>query len=208
MENRLTPTQLTQIVSEVQRLSNLRESEVNSAEVTQILQELGLPPELLDEALIQLQRREALARKQRRNRWIVGLLAVVVGVVPIAITGFYIYQNEQAIARVSIQQNRITSVKDDGDNLTVISRPNNPEIFYRVTLKDAPLGKRLSLSCDWIDPSGQVVKHNRYQTREIDKSIWNTHCRYKIGTAAAPGNWQVKMFLENRAIGSTSFEVK
>lgn len=207
MENRLTQTQLTQIVAEVQRLSNVREAELNSAEVTQILQELGLPPELLDEALIQLQRREALAQQQRRNRWIAGgVAAVAVGA--IAITGFFIQQNRQASDRVSIQQNRITAVQDDGGNLTVIPRKNNPEIFYRVTLKDAPLGKKLSLSCDWIDPSGQVVKQNRYQTREIDKSIWNTQCRYQIGTAAATGNWQVKMLIENRAIGSTSFEVK
>lgn len=207
MENRLTQTQLTQIVAEVQRLSNVREAELNSAEVTQILQELGLPPELLDEALIQLQRREALAQQERRNRWMAGgLAAVAVGA--IAITGFYIQQSRQAIDRISVQQNRITSVQDDGGNLTVVSRPNNPEIFYRVTLKDAPIGKKLSLSCDWIDPSGQVVKQNSYQTREIDKSIWNTQCRYKIGTAAATGNWQVKMFVENRAIGSTSFQVK
>jgi hypothetical protein len=207
MENRLTQTQLTQIVAEVERLSNVREAELSSEEVTQVLQELGLPPELLNEALIQLQRREALARKQRRNRWIAGgLAAAAVGA--IAITGFYIYQNQQAIDRVSIQQNRITSVQDDGGNLTVISRQNNLEIFYRVTLKDAPIGKKLSLSCDWIDPSGQIVKQNRYQTREIDKSIWNTQCRYQIGTAATTGNWQVKMFLENRAIGSASFEVK
>ena len=207
MENRLTQTQLKQIVAEVERLSNLREAELSSEEVTQILQELSLPPELLNEALIQLQRREALAQQQRRNRWIVGgLAAAAVGA--IAITGFYIQQNGQAIDRVSIQQNRITSVQDDGGNLTVISRQKNPEIFYRVTLKDAPIGKKLSLSCDWIDPGGQVVKQNRYQTREIDKPIWNTQCRYQIGNAAATGNWQVKMFLENRAIGSTSFQVK
>jgi hypothetical protein len=207
MENRLTQTQLEQIVAEVGRLSNVREAELSSEEVTQILQELGLPPELLNEALIQLQRREALAQQQRRNRWIAGgLAAAAVGA--IAITGFYIYQNQQAIDRVSIQQNRITSVQDDGGNLTVISRQNNPEIFYRVTLKDAPIGKKLSLSCDWIDPSGQIVKQNRYQTREIDKPIWNTQCRYQIGTAATTGNWQVKMFLENRAIGSASFQVK
>ncbi|MCW6050338.1 DUF3859 domain-containing protein [Lyngbya sp. CCAP 1446/10] len=207
MENRLTQTQLTQIVAEVQRLSNVREAELNSAEVTQILQELGLPTELLDEALIQLQRREALAQQQRRNRWIAGgLAAVAVGA--IAITGFFIQQSRQALDRISVQQNRITSVQDDGGNLTVVSRQNNPEIFYRVTLKDAPLGKKLSLSCDWIDPSGQVVKQNSYQTREIDKSIWNTQCRYKIGTAATPGKWQVKMLVENRAIGSTSFQLK
>src|SRR4028118_1756624 len=204
MENRLTQTQLTQIVAEVERLSNLRQSELDSEEVKEILQELSLPPELLNEALIQLQRREALAQQQRRNRWIAGGLAAAA----IAITGFYIQQNRQAIDRVSIQQNRITSVQDDGGNLTVIFRQNNPEIFYRTTLKDAPIGKKLSLSCDWIDPSGQVVKQNHYQTRKINKPIWNTQCRYQIGTAAATGNWQVKMFVESRAIGSASFEVK
>ncbi len=207
MENRLTQTQLTQIVAEVERLSNLRQSELDSEEVKEILQELSLPPELLNEALIQLQRREALAQQQRRNRWIAGGLAAAAAGA-IAITGLYIQQNRQAIDRVSIQQNRITSVQDDGGNLTVISRQNNPEIFYRTTLKDAPIGKKLSLSCDWIDPSGQVVKQNRYQTREIDKPIWNTQCRYQIGTAAATGNWQVKMFVESRPIGSASFEVK
>jgi len=207
MENRLTQTQLTQIVAEVERLSNLRQSELDSEEVKEILQELRLPPELLNEALIQLQRREALAQQQRRNRWIAAGLAAAAAAA-IALTGFYIQQNRQAIDRVSIQQNRITSVQDDGGNLTVISRKNNPEIFYRTTLKDAPIGKKLSLSCDWIDPSGQVVKQNRYQTREIDKPIWNTQCRYQIGTAAATGNWQVKMLVESRAIGSASFEVK
>ncbi|MCC3528483.1 MAG: DUF3859 domain-containing protein [Microcoleus sp. PH2017_22_RUC_O_B] len=207
MENRLTQTQLTQIVAEVQRLSNLREAELSSAEVTQILQELGLPTELLDEALIQLQRREALAQQERRNRWIAGgVAAAAVGA--IALTGFFIQQSRQALDRISVQQNRITSVQDDGGNLTVISRQNNPEIFYRTTLKDAPLGKKLSVTCDWIDPSGQVVKKNRYQTREIDKPVWNTQCRHQIGTAAASGNWQVKIFVENRAIGSTSFQVK
>ncbi|NJK75209.1 MAG: DUF3859 domain-containing protein [Microcoleus sp. SU_5_6] len=207
MENRLTEPQLTQIVAEVERLSRIRQSQLDSEAVKEILQELNLPPELLDEALIQLQRRKALAGKQR-NRWIVGVLAVAVGAIPIALVGFYIYQNEQAIDRVSVQQNRITLVQDKGDNLTVISRQNNPEIFYRVTLKDAPIGKKLSLSCDWIDPSGQIVKQNSYQTREIDKTIWNTRCRYQIGNAAASGNWQVKMFLNKRAIGTTSFEVK
>jgi hypothetical protein len=207
MENRLTQTQLTQIVAEVERLSNLQQSQLYSEEVQEILHKLSLPPELLNEALIQLQRREALAQQQRRNRWIAGGLAAAAAGA-IANTGCYIQQNRQAIDRVSIQQNRIISVEDDGSNLTVISRQNNPEIFYRTTLKDAPIGKKLSLSCDWIDPSGQVVKQNRYQTREIDKPIWNTQCRYQIGTAAATGNWQVKMFLESRAIGSASFEVK
>ena len=92
MENRLTQTQLTQIVAEVERLSNLRQSQLDSEEVKEILRELRLPPELLNEAsLIQLQRREALAQQQRRNRWIAGGLAATAAGA-IAITGCYIHR--------------------------------------------------------------------------------------------------------------------
>src|SRR4028118_1364989 len=95
MENRLTQTQLTQIVAEVERLSNLRQSELDSEEVKEILQELSLPPELLNEALIQLQRREALAQQQRRNRWIAGGLAAAASGRG-GISGVYISKKETA----------------------------------------------------------------------------------------------------------------
>lgn len=95
----------------------------------------------------------------------------------------------------------------NGSNLTTIARQANSEVFYR-TLKDAPVGRKLSLSCDWIAPNDQVVHQNRYQTREIDKLLWNTYCRYKIFTTAPTGNWKVKMFLAGRPISDASFEVK
>jgi transcriptional regulator of met regulon len=68
MNNRLTQAQLSQIVAEVERLSQRRDDELEPEQVKQILQELSLPPELFDEALVQLRRREALAVQQRRNR--------------------------------------------------------------------------------------------------------------------------------------------
>ena len=70
MENNLTPNQLNQIIAEVEQLKQQREQELNSEQVKEILQELNLPPELLDEALIQVQRRQALAVEKKRKRWI------------------------------------------------------------------------------------------------------------------------------------------
>lgn len=93
MNNRLTETQLTQIVGEVGRLSERCKAEFDSEEVKQILQELNLPPELLDEALVQLERREANDVQQRRTRWIAaGAIATLV--VATLSTTVFIQQNK------------------------------------------------------------------------------------------------------------------
>ncbi|MEH2024273.1 DUF3859 domain-containing protein [Nostoc sp.] len=207
MTQRLTQEQLSQIVTEVEGLQLRREAELDQQQVREILQELNLPPELLDEALIQLNRRQALEVQQRRNRWITsGVVAVVL--VVIASTIFFMQQQNSTLSRVSAQQDRITLTQDNGGDLKTISRQTNPEVLYRVTLKDAPLGKNLNLSCNWIDPSGQIVKQNNYQTREIKTSVWDTKCQYAINQAATVGNWKVQMFLEGRQISDETFEVK
>ncbi|MEH2331172.1 DUF3859 domain-containing protein [Nostoc sp.] len=194
------------IVTEVEGLQLRREAELDQQQVREILQELNLPPELLDEALIQLNRRQALEVQQRRNRWITsGVVAIVV--VVIASTIFFMQQQSSTLSRVSAQQDRITLIQDNGADLKAISRQTNPEVLYRVTLKDAPLGK-MALSCNWIYPSGQIVKQNNYQTHEINTSVWDTQCRYTINPAATVGNWQVQMFLEGRQISDATFEVK
>ncbi|MEH2201835.1 DUF3859 domain-containing protein [Nostoc sp.] len=207
MTQRLTQEQLSQIVTEVEGLQVRREAELDQQQVREILQELNLPPELLDEALIQLNRRQALEVQQRRNRWIAsGVVALLI--ILSASTIFFIGQQNSVLSRVSAQQDRITLVQNTGGDLKTISRQTNPEVFYRVTLKDAPLGKKLALSCNWIDPSGQIVKQNKYQTREINTSVWDTQCRYTINQAATIGNWQVQMFVEGRQISDETFEVK
>lgn len=207
MKTRLTQDQLSQIVAEVERLSQRRNDELDPNQVKLILQELNLPPELLDEALVQLRRREALAVQQRRNRWIMG---GVIAAVVVVITGttVMIQQNQQALQNVSTTQSQITLTQDGSATLTDVNRQTSPLIYYRVTLKDAPIGQRLSLSCNWINPSGQVVHQNRWQTKTIDKEVWPTHCRYQFNPATAPGTWTVQMALGDRLISSTSFTVK
>jgi len=207
MAERLTEAQLAKIVAEVGRLSLVREKELDRGQVEQVLQELNLPPQLLDEAMVQIHRREALAVQQRQRRWILGGIAVVV-VGAIASFFFFSQQQQVDLARISTTQDRITLSPNSGDNLTQINRQQNPEVFYLVTLKDAPVGKRLSLSCDWVALGDQVVHQNRYQTKEITTPTWNTHCRYQIGTTAPTGQWTVKMFLEGRLLDSATFNVQ
>lgn len=207
MNERLTQTQLAEVIAEIGQLSQRREAELNREEVKEILQELNLSPDLLDDALVQVNRRQALKVQQRRNRLIAGgVVAVLVSA--IATTTVFIQNRQQTFARISTSGNRITLAQDNGSNLTTIDRQISPKLFYRVTINEAPIGEKLSLSCDWIDPSGKVVHQSRYQTREVDKSVWQTNCYYQLGTAMSAGNWKVQMSLDGRIISSTSFTVK
>lgn len=206
MENRLTQTQLAQVVAEVERLSQRREAELNRQQVKEILQELNLPSDLLDDALLQLQRREALAERQKRTRLIIaGVVAVLIGA--IALTTIFSQRHQQAISEVAVTGGYITVGQDNNKIPAAIDPTNNPQVFYRVTLEDAPVGSRLSLGCDWIDPSGQVVHQSRYQTKIIDREIWNTYCYYSLSPNAATGTWEVRMVLEGRSLGSQRFVV-
>lgn len=207
MNEKLTQSQLAQVVAEVERLSQQREAELDREQVKEILQELQLPDELLDEALVQIKRREALAKQQKRNL----AISLVVGVAlvgGISSSIVWMNQRQEPIANISVSQNRITLAKDSGDSLTVFDRQQRPQIYYRVTLQNAPQGDKLSLGCDWIDPTGQIVHQNRYQTKTINKDVWPTYCRYQLGTAAQPGTWQVNMTMGDRLLSQTEFTVK
>ena len=177
MEQRLTDVQLEKVVAEVQRLSQRQQAELAPEQVREILRELNLPPEFLEEAMVQLDRREALAIEQKRDHWIIGGF---VGLIFLSVIGFLVFtQNEQQMtARVMAQRDRVAALRDritlnqdNGGNLNTVPRQNNGKIFYRITLSNAPVGQQLSLSCNWIDPSGEIVHQNRYQTKEITTPI-------------------------------------
>lgn len=207
MSPRLTSEQLNDIIAEAQRLQTRREQQLEPEQVQQILEELNLSPDLLDEAMTQVHRRRALEAENRRNKFVFG--GVAAALVMIIGCGIFFFQQKNAtLASVSIQQERITELQDNGSSLKFVERQKNPELFYRVTLKDAPVGQKLNLSCNWIDSSGQVVKQNRYQTKDITTPVWDTHCKYILNPGANVGNWKVQMLLDGRLLGDENFEVK
>ena len=152
MENRLTQAQLTKLVGEVERLSQRQQDELDRGQVQDILRELNLSPDLLDEAMIQLQRKEALVVQQRRQRWIIGgaIASVVVAIAGITV---FMQQQTQSLARVSAQQSCVALAQDGCDERASLSRQTSPDVFYNVTLKDAPdrqkASPHLRLDCSW-----------------------------------------------------------
>ncbi len=208
MEPQLSRAQLDQVIAEAQRLTEYRQDELlDPDQVREILQELNLPPAVLEDALDQVHRRQALEQQTRQRKRLGGIIGAVVAVA-IAIPLFLIWQNRQELGRVSAQQDIIALSPESGQPIQSIDRQTNSEVYYRVTLKDAPMGKRLSLSCDWIDPNGQVVKQNRYETQPVKTGVWSTHCRYRIGPNASTGAWTAKIFLEGRPLENATFAVK
>lgn len=208
MEKRFSPEQLEQVVAEVERLSRRQQAELDTGQVKDILRELNLPPELLEEATLQVRRREALAARKRRSRWLIGL--AVGSIAGLAVSALFLTWNQkQTLERVMAIDDRLTGNRDTGDNLTSVSRPIGGEVlFYRVTLANAPEGQKLALSCNWSDPRGRIVHQNRYRTQKITTSIWNTFCRYPLGSAAPVGRWKVELFLGDRRLDEMTFDVR
>lgn len=210
MGEQFTEKQLNQIIVELEQLSQQQEQEYSREQISQILQELTLSPDLLDEAIIQLRRREALKIEQKQNRWLAGVIGVVL-VVPITIGIVWFYQRHQAISQVyaNSSQSRLTlSQQNIGNSLTVIQRQESPLIYYHVKLQQPPLNTRLNLGCNWINPLGQLEQQNRYTTRQIDRSLWNTYCRHQFDNASPVGQWQVQMTFGDRILSETEFIVE
>lgn len=207
MSERLNQEELGQVILEIEKMRSRNEAELTREQVEEILQELNLSPDLLDEALIQLRRKQALKAEKKRNR-LIALGAVVSFLIIVSLWLFFSHRNNLAIANVQAQEDRISLGKDNGGNFQIIERNNNPQVSYQVTLKNAPIGKNLELSCNWISPNGEIVKQNRYRTRDITTSIWNTRCRYTIGASSPIGDWQVQMFLNNRKLSEADFKIK
>lgn len=209
-EERLTQVQFSQLVAEVERLSRSRDEEVDRKQMEQILQELNLPTDLVDEAMMQLRRREALAVEHKRNKSIT--IGVVSGLVIAILAGTIWFQSQQqALNNVyaNSAKSQLTWETDSGRKiLTVIDSKQNPEVFYRVTLQETPVGKKLSLGCNWINPNGETIDQNRYQTKKINQEVWSTYCRHQFNSSSSTGNWQVEMYLGDRLLSQTEFTVK
>ncbi|MDJ0557061.1 MAG: transmembrane domain-containing protein [Microcoleaceae cyanobacterium MO_207.B10] len=209
-EERLTQAQFTQLVGEVERLSRSRDQELNRDQMQEILQELNLPTDLVDEAMMQLRRREALARQQKQNKLIT--VGVISGLAVVIVAGFLWFNRQQQILNniyVNSEQSQLTLETNSGRRIiTIIDSKQNPEVFYRVTLQDAPVGKKLSLGCNWINPSSEITHQNRYQTRDINQEVWPTYCRYQFNPGLPTGKWQVEMYLGDRLLSQTEFTVK
>jgi hypothetical protein len=121
--------------------------------------------------------------------------------------GQEVERKDQTEAHVTASGGRLTLEKDNGDSLAVIDRRAQLEIWYRVTLR-TPAGQRLSLICEWIDPNYRVAHRNRYQTKVITRTPWQTHARFRLKPDSALGMWKVRLIMQGRELHSLAFRVR
>ncbi len=206
MKTQISEKQWNQVVAEVTRLAQERDDVTTQREITtEVLQELNLPTDLIDEALQQVQYREALAKQRRQRIWALVVSGILAALLVISLVTWRSTHNA-ALQKIQAEAGRVTRTIDNGSTQTITR--DGEEVFYRVTLRDVPLGEKLQLSCDWIDPMGKIVTQNRWETRDTNKAIWETHCRCRIGNSAPNGNWKVQMKIGDRVISAGDFKVE
>lgn len=207
MKTQLSEKQWNDVVAEVTRLAQDREDELTRREITtEVLKELNLPTDLTEEALQQVQYREALAKQRRQRIWAFAVGGVLVALLLISLVTWR-STHSAALQKIQTQSAQVTREIDNGGNTQTITR-DGKDVFYRVTLRDVPLGENLQMSCNWIDPTGKIFSQNRWETRNTNKEIWATHCRCGLGSAAPTGNWKVEMKIGDRVVSTGDFKVE
>ena len=207
MKTQLSEKQWNDVVAEVTRLAQDREDELTRREITtEVLKELNLPTDLTEEALQQVQYREALAKQRRQRIWACVVSGILAALLVISLVTWRSTHNA-SLQKIQVQSAQVTCEIDNGGNNQTITR-DGKDVFYRVTLSDVPLGENLPMSCNWIDPTGKIFSQNRWETRSTNKEIWATHCRCQLGSATPTGNWKVEMKIGDRIVSAGDFKVE
>ncbi len=134
--------------------------------------------------------------------WLLLVLGVAGGI------GYYVWNRDTSFPDVTADSGRLTTEADEKETLTVVDRRTGPEVWFRVVLRNAPVGAVLPLKVEWIDPSGKVYHRNRYETKPVALSDWPTHARCRIRADAPAGPWRVELSLQGRLLHQQSFEVR
>ena len=115
---------------------------------------------------------------------------------------------DRRLTEMSVLSARVATGEQTPEALTEIDRAASPDIYYHVVLGHTPLGWPLQLRCEWQDPTGRTAFYNQYRTRLVYASMWPTHCRQHIQPTTLPGEWHVRLLLEDRVLSSSAFVVK
>lgn len=193
---------LEEIVEEAQRLDDAEREKLTQEEKREVLRELDIAPETLEAAEAAVAARRAEAAKKRRTMMVVA--AAVIAVAGIAAGAFaWSRQTASLLAGIAVSEH---AVSVDGKPAPFASP--GVEVKLDATLTHAPVGHAVDLSCTWRDASGAVAHQNKWTTKTVDKEVWPTHCRTKLGSSAKSGTWSVTMEQNGRTIASDSFAVR
>lgn len=203
----LAREKLPEVVAEVDRLSRERSEELDPAETKAVLAEVGLPGELLDEALVQIRLRDE-ARAAKKKRLVIAATIGALALGGVATVAVVRGRTTSAHGAIDVREAHLTDERAPGKEVDRVRRAEAPALRFAAELQHATTGDELSLACEWVAPSGSIAHHNTWKTKTIDHAPWLTHCRYTLPSTAETGPWHVRMTLEGRELSSREVTVE
>lgn len=197
---------LPDVVEEAAHLAEDRARTLDRQRVAEVLAEVDLPADLVDEAHDRVLAKRAEARDRNRKRILLGTLAAGTLAFGLAV-GAWSMERAALVGKVNAQSAQIT-LGDKGPAPTAFRAADRPDVYYTVTLANAPTGQTLDVRCDYRDPSGSVARQITYTTKTIKTPVWDTHCHYVLPATAPAGAWSVEMTVENKTLRRERFTVE
>jgi hypothetical protein len=199
--------QLPAVVAEVDRLAQRRRDVLDPEEARAVLAEVGLPPELLEEAQAELARREEAKAQRRRT---LGVVLAAVLVISGAATAWIVSSRgtAAALAQTTGTRSVLYDERAPGKDVASVRRAEAPTLRFEVELAHAPRGAEVPLACDWSGPSGTVQHQGTWKTKPVDRDPWPTHCRFTVPSNAETGPWRVRMTQDGREIGARTVAIE
>lgn len=198
---------LPEVVAEVDRLAQRDRDVLDPKEARAILAEVGLPPELLEEAQLELRRRDE--EKARRRRLLgIGLAAALV--IAGGATAWVVSTRgrDAALAQTTGARSTLVDERTPGKDVSSARRAETPTLRLEVELARAPRGAEIALACNWTGPGGTVQHQNTWKTKPVDRDPWPTHCRFTVPSNAETGQWRVKMTQDGREIATRDMAIE
>jgi hypothetical protein len=113
----------------------------------------------------------------------------------------------QDLLKVNVSQVHVAMGNDQAPPTDEVT-PGKGATYVRVTLEGVPIGERLPMRAQWIQPDGGVYHEINWHTKETLSSTCQTQGRSEIDPGAPAGVWQVKLYLGDRFIGSKPFNIR
>ncbi len=205
VEHKIAERDMIRLVEEVSKLDNERKDQLDKAEVARILDSLGLPTELLDDALLRLRKKQNA--EQSRKYVLIGVLGALI----IAASAFFFISTNNGVvqglyAKVTATDAYFSQNAEGSAQISDVSPGQT--VYAQVTLHNVPVNSKLPMHAKWYKPDGSILKENSWVTRETTSSNWNTHAKCVIPSDAPVGKWMVEFSLGGRPVISKIFIVK
>lgn len=140
-----------------------------------------------------------------QRRLLVGVTSLVAAGV-VAVAGLLGWQELQ-IRSITASDARLSTTADGGVSLDTVLLGREGWVYYHARLHGAPTGRRVDITCEWAGPDAMSRDAVDYVTRRIGKAPWPTHCRHRFHPGEMPGTWTVRLYIGERLVSETDFEV-